>query len=129
MDQRSAEEALVELAPLVGEWTLEANAPSGERWPGQGRCIFEWHDSGAHLVQRAILTPPDAPDSISIIGCDAANGTYVQLYSDERGVCRVVASQAWCKNCRDIGSFRASSYAAGVTIPGISAAPITSFFE
>jgi hypothetical protein len=29
------------------------------------------------------------PDSTSIIGCDAANGTYVQLYSDERGVCRV----------------------------------------
>ncbi len=25
----------------------------------------------------------------SIIGCDAANGTYYQLYSDDRGVCRV----------------------------------------
>jgi hypothetical protein len=32
---------------------------------------------------------PEAPDSISIMGCDAANGTYFQLYSDERGVCRV----------------------------------------
>jgi hypothetical protein len=32
---------------------------------------------------------PDAPDNVSIIGCDAANGTYFQLYSDERGVCRV----------------------------------------
>jgi hypothetical protein len=32
---------------------------------------------------------PDAPDNISIIGCDATNGTYFQLYSDERGVCRV----------------------------------------
>lgn len=31
----------------------------------------------------------EAPDSLSIIGCDAANGTYFQLYSDERGVCRV----------------------------------------
>jgi len=30
-----------------------------------------------------------APDNVSIIGCDAANGTYFQLYSDERGVCRV----------------------------------------
>src|SRR4029450_12975542 len=30
-----------------------------------------------------------APDSVSIIGCDAANGTYSQLYSDERGVCRI----------------------------------------
>jgi hypothetical protein len=26
---------------------------------------------------------------VSIIGCDAANGTYFQLYSDERGMCRV----------------------------------------
>lgn len=31
---------------------------------------------------------PDAPDSISTIGCNATNGTYFQLYSDERGVCR-----------------------------------------
>jgi hypothetical protein len=30
-----------------------------------------------------------APDNVSIIGCDAANGTYFQLYSDVRGVCRV----------------------------------------
>jgi hypothetical protein len=32
-------------------------------------------------------TFPEAPDNVSIIGCDAANGTYFQLYSDER--CRV----------------------------------------
>jgi hypothetical protein len=32
---------------------------------------------------------PEAPDGISITGCDGANGTYFQLYSDERGVCRV----------------------------------------
>jgi hypothetical protein len=32
---------------------------------------------------------PEAPDSVSIIGCDAAKGSYFQLYSDERGVCRV----------------------------------------
>ena len=24
-----------------------------------------------------------------MIGCDAANGTYFQLYTDDRGVCRV----------------------------------------
>jgi hypothetical protein len=33
--------------------------------------------------------PGQAVDSLSIMGCDAANGTYFQLYSDERGVCRV----------------------------------------
>ena len=32
---------------------------------------------------------PEAPDGISIMGCDAANGTYYRLYSDDRGVCRV----------------------------------------
>ena len=33
--------------------------------------------------------PSRAPDNVSIIGCDAANGTYFQLYSDERGICRI----------------------------------------
>jgi len=44
---------------------------------------------GAHLVERSTVEMPEAPGGISIIGCDAANGTYYQLYSDERGVCRV----------------------------------------
>ncbi len=40
-------------------------------------------------MQRSTVDMPEAPDGISIMGCDAANGTYYQLYSDERGVCRV----------------------------------------
>jgi hypothetical protein len=32
---------------------------------------------------------PEAPNGTAVIGCDGANGTYFQLYSDERGVCRV----------------------------------------
>jgi hypothetical protein len=75
--------------PLVGEWTLEAVPPGGEPWPGGGRSTFEWHPSGAHLVQRTIVELPEAPDNISIMGCDGAKGTYFQLYSDERGVSRV----------------------------------------
>ena len=89
MDQPTAEEALRELEPLVGEWTLEASWPDGTQWPGGGRATFEWHASRAHLVERTTAELPEAPDSISIIGCDAANGTYSQLYSDERGVCRI----------------------------------------
>jgi len=89
MDQPTAEEALRRLEPLVGEWSLEARWPDGEPWPGGGHATFAWHASGAHLVQRATAELPEAPDNISIIGCDAANGTYFQLYSDERGVCRV----------------------------------------
>ena len=73
----------------MGEWTLEARSADGETWPGGGTATFEWHRSGAHLVQRATVELPEAPDSVCVIGCDAANGTYVQLYSDERGVCRV----------------------------------------
>jgi hypothetical protein len=89
VDQPTAEEALKKLEPLIGEWTLEAKPPDGDPWPGGGRCTFEWHDSGAHLIQRTTVELPEAPDNISVIGCDAANGTYFQLYSDERGVCRV----------------------------------------
>jgi hypothetical protein len=89
MDQPTAQEALRQLEQLVGEWILEANWPSGESWPGGGRASFEWHSSRAHLIVRTTVELPDAPNSISIIGCDAANGTYFQLYSDDRGVCRV----------------------------------------
>jgi len=89
MDQPTAEQALRELEPLVGEWTMEAKWPNGEQWQGGGRVTFEWHASGAHLVERGTVELPEAPDNVSIIGCDGANGTYFQLYSDDRGVCRV----------------------------------------
>lgn len=89
MDQPTAEEALRKLEPLVGEWALEARWPGGEPWPGGARATFEWHASGAHLIGRTTADLPEAPDTISIIGCDAANRTYFQLYSDNRGVCRV----------------------------------------
>jgi hypothetical protein len=89
MDQPTAEDALSRLEPLVGTWQLEASWPDGTPWPGGGRVTFEWHASRAHLVERGSAELPEAPDNLSIIGCDAANGTYFQLYSDERGVCRV----------------------------------------
>jgi hypothetical protein len=89
MDQPTAEQALRKLDPLIGEWELEAIPPNGEPWPGEARAVFEWHDSGAHLIERSTIELPEAPDAIAIMGCDAANGTYYQLYSDDRGVCRV----------------------------------------
>ena len=89
MDQPTAEAALRRLDVLVGEWTLEGTSPDGVVWPGEARTTIEWHDSRAHLVQRSAVELPEAPDAISIMGCDAANGTYFQLYSDDRGVCRV----------------------------------------
>jgi hypothetical protein len=56
---------------------------------GRRKGHLRVHASGAHLVQRAAAELPEAPDNVSIIGCDAANGTYIQLYSDDRGVCRI----------------------------------------
>jgi dihydrofolate reductase len=89
IDQPTAGDALRALEPLVGEWVLAAVGADAEPWPGEARAKFEWHPSGAHLVQTVTIDMPEAPDSVSIIGCDAANGTYYQLYSDDRGVCRV----------------------------------------
>lgn len=89
MDQPTAGAALQRLDVLIGEWTLEARPPDGDPWPGGGRTTIAWHDAHAHVVQRTTIVLPEAPDSVSIMGCDAANGTYVQLYSDDRGVCRV----------------------------------------
>ncbi len=89
IDQPTAAAALEKLQPLVGQWRMLATPPGGESWPGEARATFERHASGAHLAQTTTVDAPQAPDTIAIIGCDAANGTYYQLYSDDRGVCRV----------------------------------------
>jgi hypothetical protein len=89
MRQPTAEDALKALEPLVGKWRMTATPPGGPPWPGEGRATFEWHESGAHVVERWTVDMPEAPDGVAVIGCDGANGTYYQLYSDDRGVCRV----------------------------------------
>ena len=91
LDQPKAAEALKELEVLVGEWTQEAIPPGGEPWPGEARTTFEWLEGSDDrlLVERSEVEMPEAPDGVCVIGCDAANGTYYQLYTDERGVCRV----------------------------------------
>jgi hypothetical protein len=91
MDQPTAETALQELEVLVGEWTMEATPPGGEPWPGEARATFEWLEVSENrlLVERSVIEMPQAPNGVCVIGCDAANGTYYQLYTDDRGVCRV----------------------------------------
>jgi len=93
MDQPTAQDALRALELLVGEWVVEAKGPDGQAWSGGGRATFEWGPSKAHLVQRTVIDVPGAPDSTSIMGCDGSNGTFVQLYSDERGVCRIYSME------------------------------------
>jgi hypothetical protein len=89
MDQPTAEQALEELEVLVGKWTMTATPPGGEPWPGEAETTFEWLEGNQLLLERSTVEMPEAPDGVCVIGCDAAKGTYYQLYSDDRGVCRV----------------------------------------
>ena len=91
MDQPTAGTMLRALDRFVGEWAMAAGPPGGPPWPGAARVRFEWLPGGVFLHQRWTVDHPDAPDGAAIIGCDAANGTYTQLYADEREVCRVYA--------------------------------------
>jgi hypothetical protein len=90
-DQPTAEQALKELEVLVGEWSQEAIPPGGEPWPGEARATFEWLEGTDNrlLIERSMVEMPEAPDGVCVIGCDAAKGTYHQLYTDDRNVCRV----------------------------------------
>jgi hypothetical protein len=88
-DQPTAENALKELEPLLGEWTLQATPPGGPSWPGEATAAFEWMEGGQLVIQRFAIEMPEAPNGTCVIGCDAARGTYFQLYTDDRGVCRI----------------------------------------
>ena len=91
IDQATAEQALKVLEVLVGEWSQEAIPPGGEPWPGEARATFEWLEGSDNrlLIERSTVEMPEAPDGVCVIGCDAANGSYYQLYTDDRNVCRV----------------------------------------
>jgi hypothetical protein len=79
------------LEALVGEWTLEAGPPGGPLWPGEARVTFAWSDEAPLLFQRWQIEMPEAPNGVSVIGCDAENGSYYQLYTDDRDVQRIYA--------------------------------------
>jgi hypothetical protein len=79
------------LEALVGEWTMEARPPGGPPWPGEARVSFAWLEGAPILVERWHVDLPEAPDGIAVIGCDGKNGTYYQLYTDERDVQRIYA--------------------------------------
>ena len=89
MSESTSTAARERLEARGGEWTLEARPPGGPPWPGGGRVTFEWLDGVPLLIQRSHVELPEAPDGISVIGCDGLNDTYYQLYTDERDVQRV----------------------------------------
>jgi hypothetical protein len=89
IDQPTAEHALKELEVLIGEWTMEAIPPAGEPWPGGAHATFEWLEGDQLVLERSTVEMPEAPDSLCVIGCDAANGTYYQLSHGRPRVCQV----------------------------------------
>ena len=94
MNQPTAEPMLRALDRFVGEWTMAATPPGGPPWPGEGRVRFDWLDGGAFLVERWRIEGAELPEGTptsgtTVYGCDAAHGTYVRLYYDDRGVCRI----------------------------------------
>jgi hypothetical protein len=86
MSEPTIAEARERLDVLLGEWAMEAGLPGGPPWPGAGRVTFAWLEGAPLVIMRTHVDLPDAPDSVSVIGCDAANGTYHQLYTDDRDV-------------------------------------------
>lgn len=77
------------LEALVGEWALDAGPPGGPVWPGGGRVTFEWMKDAPLLIQRSHIDLPEAPDVLSVIGCDGRSDAYYQLYTDDRDVQRL----------------------------------------
>ena len=89
MDQPTAGHALKEMEVLVGEWSRQATPAGDEPWPGEAQTTFEWLEGGQLLLERSTVELPEAPNGVCVDGCDAANRTHYQLYTDDRNVCRV----------------------------------------
>jgi hypothetical protein len=81
--------AIEDLSPFVGEWSLEALFPDAPPTDDRGRVSFEWMTGGRFLVQRWEVPPPEAPDGLAVIGFDEGRNTLLQHYFDSRGVARV----------------------------------------
>jgi hypothetical protein len=82
--------ALAPLAFLIGEWRTTGTHPAV---PGEtlcGRTSFSWHEGGAFLIMRSEIDHPLFPSGVAIIASDAAAGTLVMSYFDERGVSRIL---------------------------------------
>lgn len=93
------------LAPLIGEWTMEA---PGMEVEGVARTVFEYLPGRQFVIQRWEVPHPAAPDGIAVIGWDGGRGSLVQHYFDSRGVVRIYgmtfADHVW-KRWRDSPDF------------------------
>jgi len=91
MNESTNTTARARLEALVGKWSIEAGPPDGPKWPGEGWVTFEWMEDAPLLIERSHADLPEAPDVVAVIGCDGMNGTYHQIYTDDRDVQRIYA--------------------------------------
>ena len=75
MPQHTQHPMLEHLDPLVGEWETEATHQLLPDTLVRGRSTFEWLEGGHFLIWRVRNDHPDFPDSISVLGCEAADGS------------------------------------------------------
>lgn len=84
--------ALDQLAPFIGEWTIEITSMSFREDPSaieRGHSSFAWLEGGAFLIQHSEISASDFPRSVAVMGPDEEAATYAMLYSDSRGVSRI----------------------------------------
>lgn len=79
------------LAPLVGEWSIEAAFPGAPPSEIRGRMTLAWTLGGAFLEQRSSVPHPDVPEGLCLIGPSPDGDAFTQHYFDSRGVARVYA--------------------------------------
>jgi hypothetical protein len=75
------------LAPLIGEWSVEALMP-GVPEDARARVVCEWALDGRFLVQRS-EAPAPFPSGLCVVA--PADDGYLQHYFDSRGVVRLYA--------------------------------------
>nr|MDT0663636.1 hypothetical protein [Micromonospora sp. DSM 115978] len=86
------ETQLERLAPLVGQWRLDAPAfPLPPDVTDDATTSFEWALDGAYLIQRSSIPVPEAPESLSVIAPASDSDGYTQHYFDSRGIARLYA--------------------------------------
>jgi hypothetical protein len=82
-------QALQDLAVLVGEWATTGTHPMLPDTTLHGHASFTWLEGGAFLRLRSSVNDPRFPTGVTVIGRDEAAEGYSMLYFDERGVARI----------------------------------------
>jgi hypothetical protein len=139
MPQRTRHPLLEHLDALVGEWETAARHRLLPDTVVRGRSTFEWLEGGHFLIWRVRNEHPDFPDSISVLGCEAPDGSEdpgdagdsggrcTLRYFDSRGVFRQCGLGAeagswrfWCELPGFAQRFTGTFGADGATIAGLA---------